>query len=90
MGIETLLIFSCIFGNSNSCITSGQAYYLTTELPAIVNKIEKEQVEAVYITTMMATALEKKATVGIGYNFVASVDFTSGSGSPFLKWTKGF
>ena len=88
--IESLLIMGCIFGNSTGCVTAGQAYYQTTELPAIVSKIEKEQVEAVYIVTTMSTVIERKATFGIGYNFVASLDFTSGSGAPFLKWTKGF
>jgi len=88
--IESLLIMGCIFGNSNSCVTSGQAYYKTTELPSIVSMIEKNNREAVYAVTTLSTIFEKKATVGIGYNFVASLDFNSGSGAPFLKWTKGF
>jgi hypothetical protein len=90
MGIESLLIIACVFGNGNSCTTSAQAYYLTTDLPDYVASIEREHKQAVYAATLLATALERKASVGIGYNLVASMDFTSGTGAPYLKWVWGF
>lgn len=88
--MEILLLTGCLFGNSNSCITSVQSYYLTTSLPAYINTLEKEHKQAVMAITLMGTMFERKASIGIGYNLVATMDFTTGVGSPYLKWSWGF
>lgn len=90
MSIEALLIIGCVFGNGESCVTSGQAYYQSTDLPYIVSQFEREHKTAVYTFTLVSTLFERKVTAGIGDNFVASIDFTKGTGVPFLKYTVGF
>ena len=88
MGQLGLLLFVCSLGNNTSCNSAGSAYYLTTPLPAYVERIRKEDTAVAYSAIFLASLYEQKATVGIGYNLTASID--SRSTTPYVRWTYEF
>lgn len=63
--LETLLILACIGGNSNSCLTSGDAYQHYSGLKEAIEKYGKEHPILAQTLGAIALVKEKRTTFQI-------------------------
>lgn len=86
----SLLVLGCVYGNTNSCATSGNAVYVTTPGPQYVEYINKEYKEFAFSAGALAVAHERRLTTNIGYNFTTTLDWKKDLKVEFIRWETSF